>query len=268
MNRIKISTWNINGINSVIKKNSIQDYLRLSNYPPDILCLSEIRTNYESLEKNQYYTKELMINEKNHFKKFIFNCYENKKGYSGTAILSKYNHINYDFYENKIDESRIISIEYESFIVVNVYVPFSGYNFDRLSYRLEVFNKHFEEILIYLTKKRKHLIILGDLNVAHKDSDVHSLLKMLPGCSFEERFWFSKLLIKFDLVDVFRILNSNSIKFSYFSNRTKNNSIFKAGMRLDYILVSKSIINNVELCDILDNIKGSDHCPVEMIFNV
>lgn len=266
--KIKISTWNINGINSFIKKDSFQTYINRSNNPPDILCLSEIRTNYKHLETKNYYINEFKINDKNHFKKFIFNCSKHFNGYSGTAILSKYNYLNYDFYENIDDESRMISVEYDLFIILNLYVPFTGDKKYRLPYRMNKFNYNLDRTIEDLLNRGKPLIIVGDLNVAHKDSDVHSLLEMLPGCSIEEREWFSNFLNKFDLVDTFRHLNQNSLKYSYFSNRTKNNSIFKAGMRLDYILVSKPLIKNVIYCDILDEIRGSDHCPVEMIITI
>lgn len=141
---IKISSWNINGIKSAIRKNQLSKYIISSN--PDIICFSEIRTNLENLEENNYYYKEL--NE--YYPYSYWNCSNTKKGYSGTAVLSKFKAKKSYFYH---EEGRILVCDFGKFNLVNLYCPFSGNNFERLEYRVGNWRKLLDNVLDKFSSK-------------------------------------------------------------------------------------------------------------------
>ena len=250
----KIGSWNINGIKSIIRKGSLANYI--SAYDPDILCLSEIRTNYVNLKENNYYYKELgQIYEYTYW-----NIPIHKKGYSGTAILSKLRPLKYKFYD---DEGRITMCEFENFVLFSIYSPNSGEDFSRLSYKCGEWNTNFRKIIQNSFKFNKPLILAGDFNCAHRNLDVYSLLDLLPGCTEEERIDFNSLLNDFNLIDIYRENKPNDIKFTFWSNRV-NSRLFNRGMRLDYFLIDRKLKEKINYSQIIDNIKGSDHCPIEL----
>ena len=112
-------------------------------------------------------------------------------------------------------------------------------------------------------KKDKPLIITGDLNVAHKNIDVYFMLSDLPGCSVKERIAFNCFLKEFNLVDCFRELYPSKIKFTFWSNR-QHQRLYNMGLRLDYFLISRNAFSSVIDCRVKNNVKGSDHCPIEL----
>lgn len=193
-------------------------------------------------------------------------CYYNyaeKKGYSGTAIFAKHEPISVR-YGIGIDmhdhEGRAITLEYEDFFLVNFYVPNSQRELARLDYRME-WENDVREYLVSLDKI-KPVIVCGDLNVAHNEIDLKNPQsnRMSAGFSDAERGKFSELLSA-GFSDTFRTLYPDTVKYSWwsymFKAREKN-----AGWRIDYFLVSNRIMGNVRDSFILNEIMGSDHCPV------
>ena len=193
-------------------------------------------------------------------------CYYNyaeKKGYSGTAIFTKHEPISVR-YGIGIDmhdhEGRAITLEYEDFFLVNFYVPNSQRELARLDYRME-WENDVREYLVSLDKI-KPVIVCGDLNVAHNEIDLKNPQsnRMSAGFSDAEREKFSELLSA-GFSDTFRTLYPDTVKYSWwsymFKAREKN-----AGWRIDYFLVSNRIMGNVRDSFILNEIMGSDHCPV------
>ena len=193
-------------------------------------------------------------------------CYYNyaeKKGYSGTAIFAKHEPISVR-YGIGIDmhdhEGRAITLEYEDFFLVNFYVPNSQRELARLDYRME-WENDVREYLVSLDKI-KPVIVCGDLNVAHNELDLKNPQsnRMSAGFSDAERGKFSELLSA-GFSDTFRTLYPDTVKYSWwsymFKAREKN-----AGWRIDYFLVSNRIMGNVRDSFILNEIMGSDHCPV------
>lgn len=193
-------------------------------------------------------------------------CYYNyaeKKGYSGTAIFTKHEPISVR-YGIGIDmhdhEGRAITLEYEDFFLVNFYVPNSQRELARLDYRME-WENDVREYLVSLDKI-KPVIVCGDLNVAHNEIDLKNPQsnRMSAGFSDAERGKFSELLSA-GFSDTFRTLYPDTVKYSWwsymFKAREKN-----AGWRIDYFLVSNRIMGNVRDSFILNEIMGSDHCPV------
>ena len=252
---MKFISWNVNGLRAQIKK-GFEDFLKTED--ADFYCIQETKMQRHQLEKefDGYY----------HF----FNSAQ-KAGYSGTLILTKHQPLNIylDFSKYNIDyhndEGRVITLEYKKFFLVNVYVPNSGNELKRLDYRMN-FDKDFN---IYLNnlRKEKNVIICGDLNVAHQPIDLKNPKTNTKNAGFtlEERTGFSDLLYS-GFVDTFRHLYPTTVKYSWWSARF-NARANNVGWRIDYFVVNKEAITKVEDSFILDNIYGSDHCPVGIIYN-
>ena len=167
--QVSIWHWNINGLNAVCERGDLQEFLKKTN--PDILCLNEIKMDYEKMDKMNYH--KMLPSEYEQY----WNCCKVKKGYAGTAILTKVKplSVTYDLGISKHDgEGRVVTAEFKEFILVSTYVPNSGDGLKRLKYRVNEWDQDFQK---YLTKlrddKKKPLILSGDLNVAHLEIDVH-----------------------------------------------------------------------------------------------
>jgi len=258
---MKIISFNVNGIRSICGKsksgekecpfeNNVLNKL-IEEQNPDILCLQEIRCQTR---------KELDC-----YKKFFPYIYANfstvKKGYSGTAILSKTkaNNIITEFNNtnNIHKEGRIILAEFENYYVVNVYTPNSKDELARLSERLE-WDRFYENTLKNL---KKPYIACGDLNCALEDIDIHNpkVHHKSAGFSDDERKSFKTIIENCDLIDTFRYKNPTSIRYTYWSNMRKARENNR-GWRIDYILTTKSF--TVHSADTLPEYFGSDHCPI------
>ncbi len=257
---MKIIAWNVNGIRAILKK---ENFINLINdESPDIFCLGETKIScpYDEVEKT--------LNEtlKDKYYSYWSPC-KVRGGYSGTAIFSKkkpknvifgLNHNNKDYDE----EGRMITCEFNKFYLVHVYTPNSGQLLKRLEYRTNIWDTTFRKRIIEL-QKDKPVIVCGDLNVAHKEIDLKNPKTNLKtaGFTIEERNSFDEFLNETKLIDSFRYLNNEIIKYSYwtykFNARTNN-----AGWRIDYFLVDNKILKKVIKSDILDTVLGSDHAPI------
>jgi len=253
---MKIISFNVNGMKSIHGKSKTgekgcepnENVLTklIDEQKPDILCLQETRCST---------TKEL---ECYGFEN-IYTSFAEKKGYSGTAILSKQKPMNIEYFNGPLvtNEGRMIVAEYDTFIVVNVYTPNSKDELLRLDERL-VWDMKFCE---YLTNLKKPIVACGDFNCASQDIDIHNpkVHRKSAGFSDEERDSFNVLRNEIGLIDTFRRLHPDTIKYSYWSNfhqsREKNR-----GWRIDYVLCSSSL--SIVEADILNEYFGSDHCPV------
>lgn len=250
---MKIVSWNVNGIRAIIKKDFIECIDTMS---PDILCLQE--------------TKAQQDEAADVLSSFIdYNLYTNsadKKGYSGTVLLSKTKPIaviNGMGIMEHDDEGRIICAEYSRFYLVNVYVPNSGQKLERLEYR----KKWDHDFLKYLKKleQTKPVIICGDFNVAHKPIDLKndkSNYNKTAGYTQVEIDGMDNLL-KYNFVDSFRNLYPNKVAYTYWSYRFKARER-DIGWRIDYFLVSKFLVDKVKSVEIASTIYGSDHCPISL----
>ncbi|HLO57977.1 MAG TPA: exodeoxyribonuclease III [Bacteroidales bacterium] len=251
MERLRILSWNVNGIRSQIGKDF---YNTVRNLNPDILCLQETKAQYENMPD---LTKELPAYE----------MYLNaavQKGYAGTAVLSKVKPLyqTKDIGMEKHDqEGRVINLEFESFYLVNVYVPNSGQELKRLDYRKE----WDEEFLNHIKKldTKKPVIVIGDLNVAHEPIDLarpKENYNKVAGYTQVEIDGFKKLT-EAGFVDTFRHLYKDKVQYTYWSQRF-NARAKNVGWRIDYFIVSKRFVSNVKDSFILDQVMGSDHCPL------
>ena len=252
MAELHIMNWNVNGIRSIIKKDFIKDVRHLA---PDILCLQETKASVEEVRS----ALELLPE----YKTFVNSC-KTRKGYSGTTILAKKEALNVvcDMNVEEHDqEGRVMAAEFETFFLVTVYTPNSGEGLKRLDYR-EKWDEEFRKYVVAL-KAKKPVIICGDLNVAHQPIDIARAKENYnrsAGYTQREIDGFTKLL-ESGFIDTFRRFYPEEVKYTYwnvmFNSRARN-----VGWRIDYFLVSESIIGKVKDSMIYDHVLGSDHCPV------
>ena len=247
----KIISWNVNGLRAVYKK-GFEDIFNKIN--ADMFCIQETKLQEGQIDLN-FPGYEIYWN------------YAEKKGYSGTAIFTRIKPISVKKgigVEEHDKEGRVITLEFEDYYLVTVYTPNSQAELARLDYRM----KWEEDFKAYLKKleEKKPVIVCGDLNVAHKDIDLKNPKTNRKNAGFtdEEREKFSKLL-ESGFIDTFRYFYPKEEgKYSWwsyrFSARKKN-----AGWRIDYFLVSECLKNRLKSADILSDVMGSDHCPVELV---
>ena len=251
---MNIISWNVNGIRAVAKKDFFKD---LEGLDPDIFCLQETKAQDDQV------AEVLAASDK-------YEVYSNsaeKKGYSGTAILTRikplsvFRDIGLDEFDQ---EGRVLCLEFQDFFLVNVYVPNSGNELKRLNYRQEWDLAFFN----YLKKleETKPVIACGDFNVAHRDIDLAR-----PKPNYNKSAGFTQKEIDGmdrytggGFVDTFRHYYPDTEgAYSWWSYRAgargKN-----VGWRIDYFLVSVSYMPSVKSASILNEVMGSDHCPVQI----
>jgi exodeoxyribonuclease III len=253
MQKLKIYSWNVNGIRAAVK-NGFTEWLKEAK--PDIVCLQEIKINDTAREKVEF--DFVGYNEFWHSAE--------RPGYSGTAILTKIEPISVDRggWDN---EGRVLTLEFDKFYLVNTYFPNSNHELSRLGFK-EEFNEAWLEYVKKLEKK-KPVVTCGDFNVAHEAIDLANPKENEGNAGFtkEERGWMDKF-IKNGLIDTFRLIHGDETgKYSWWSYRmmcrAKN-----IGWRIDYFLVSEKLKKNIKDAFINDTVLGSDHCPVGIILEI
>ena len=245
---MKIISWNVAGLRACYKKGLEEFFL---SELPDMFCMQETKV----LEKEN----PLHIEG---YKEYLYPA--EKKGYSGNMIYSKIEPLSIKYgigIEEFDSEGRVITLEYDNFYLVNAYVPNSKRELERLNERM-----YFEdEMRKYLKSLNKNVIYCGDLNVAHEEIDIKNAKTNTRSAGFtiEERNKMTELL-ESGFTDTFRYLYPDTIKYSWWSYmggaRAKN-----VGWRLDYFIVNNEYINKVKDSLILNEIMGSDHCPIKLI---
>lgn len=245
---MKIISWNVNGLRAVLKKGFLEF---IDTHQPDILCLQEIKANQEdvTIDLAQYHQ--------------YWNSAQ-KKGYSGTCIFTKEKPLNVtngillDIHDL---EGRVITLEYSTFFLVNVYVPNSKRDLSRLEYRSKQWDVDFLNYLKSLESK-KPVIFCGDLNVAHNEIDLTYPKANLNNHGFtpEERAGFQRI-IDSGFIDTFREFEKGPGHYTWWSpfSKCRERNI---GWRIDYFLVSSALRQQLMDSYILKEVMGSDHCPV------
>lgn len=244
---MKLITWNVNGLRAILKKGFEEFCL---NQDADVISIQESKMQQGQavvdIPTEQYWN------------------FAEKKGYSGTAVFTrrKPDGVGYDIDASGHDtEGRSITLDYGNFYLVNEYTPNSGDGLKRLDYRMEWEDARRE----YLRKldKEKPVILCGDLNVAHTEIDLKNPKSNRKNAGFtdEERGKFNELLDS-GFVDTFRYLYPEQTDaytwWSYRFNARANNS----GWRIDYFIVSDRIKDNIREVTLMNEVFGSDHCPV------
>ncbi|TYB79493.1 exodeoxyribonuclease III [Bizionia myxarmorum] len=246
-----IISWNVNGIRAIVKKDFFESIEKLN---PDILCLQETKAQDNEVKK-------ALLPVSDYFQ--FYNSAE-KKGYSGTATLSK---TEPESSTNDMEitrhnaEGRLQCTEYKDLYLVNVYVPNSGQELARLDYRKK-WDVDFLEYLKTL-EKTKPVIVCGDFNVAHRAIDLKN-----DKSNYNKTAGYTQIeidgmdnLIKAGFVDCFRYLHPEEIAYTFWSYRFKSRER-NTGWRIDYFLVSNALAEKINSVDILSDYYGSDHCPI------
>lgn len=247
---MKLISWNVNGLRAVAGKGFADIFKELD---ADFVCLQETKLQAGQLDLE-----------------FPGYCswwnYADKKGYSGTVIYSRHEPISiaYGIGKDEHDhEGRVITFESNGFYLVNVYTPNSQDGLKRLDYRMD-WEDSFRRYVCGLDKV-KPVIICGDMNVAHNEIDLKNPATnhLNAGFSDEERGKMTQLL-EAGFCDTWRYQHPSEMKYSWWSYRMRARER-NVGWRIDYFLVSNSIKDRIVSTDILNDITGSDHCPVELV---
>lgn len=248
---MKLVSWNVNGIRAILGKDFMEYF---SDIDADIFCLQETKCQAGQVELDlegyyQYWN------------------YAEKKGYSGTAVFTRIKPIEVNYgigIDHHDKEGRVITLEYDDFYLVNCYTPNSQNELVRLDYRMEWeddFRSYLKTIELH-----KPVILCGDLNVAHTEIDLKNPKsnRKNAGFSDEERAKMSKLLDS-GFIDTFRYFYPDKegayTWWSYLRKARDRN----AGWRIDYFIVSEALKDRLESAAILNDVMGSDHCPVELV---
>ena len=251
---MKILSFNVNGIRAVVGKNFIAD---MQAQAPDVICLQETKATPEQVAAAVAPLSDYQVYANS----------ADRKGYSGTAILTKVAplSVTYDIGMPDHDtEGRVICAEFSNFYLVTVYVPNSGSELLRLDYR-QTWDAAFLNYLKNL-EKSKPVVVCGDFNVAHQAIDLAR-----PKENYNKAAGYMQAeidgmnaFVGAGLLDSFRALNPEQVKYSWWSYRAgareKN-----VGWRIDYFLVSEAFIPQVQEAFILNDVFGSDHCPVGVV---
>ena len=274
---MKFISWNVNGIRACVKKGFLDFF---NETDADIFCIQESKMQEGQLDLDlpgyhQYWN------------------YAVKKGYSGTGIFTKEEPISVSYglgIEEHDQEGRVITLEFKDYYFITVYTPNSQSELARLSYRM----KWEEDFLAYLKKleekkpvifcgdlkesqpsliqeakpKKKPIIICGDFNVAATELDLKNPKNNVKNAGFtpEEREKF-KTLLDSGFTDSYRYLHPDTEKYSWWSYRFKARER-NAGWRIDYFLTSDSIKDKIKDAEILTDVMGSDHCPIELDIDI
>lgn len=260
---MRIISWNVNGIRANVKKGGFDWFL---NESPDIYCIQETKAKQEQLEPG-------IANPPGYFANFDHS--KGRNGYSGVATFSKTKPIKVEFglgVEKYDQEGRFIGVFYENplkniakLAVLNIYFPNGGGGPERLQFKLE----YYDCFLKYINNLRKEgyeIVFTGDVNTAHTEIDLARPKENVGNTGFLpiERAWMDKVIDN-NYIDVFRKLHPDETgKYTYWDMKTFARER-NVGWRIDYFFATPDLLKIIKKCEILDNIYGSDHCPIELV---
>jgi exodeoxyribonuclease-3 len=248
---MKILSWNVNGIRAAGKKGLFE---WIQKEKADIVCLQEIKAMPEQVPPHL----------RNIPGYYVFWNSAEKKGYSGVVIFTKEKPISVKngFGIEKFDtEGRSIIAEFPSFTLFNVYYPNGKKNQERLDYKLDFY----DTFLAYadnLKAEGKNIVVCGDFNTAHKEIDLSRPKEneKVSGFLPIERAWIDTF-IDHGYVDTFRHFNKEPNQYTWWDMKTRARER-NVGWRIDYFFANKEFIQHVKKSFILQDVMGSDHCPI------
>lgn len=251
---MKLVSWNVNGLRAVLGK-GMPDYLL--GEQADVYCFQEIKAQPEQVDWQVPDGYAAFWNP------------AQRKGYSGTLILTRVEPANYHagIGESEGDsEGRVQTMEFPDFHLVNVYTPNAKGDLSRLRYRTTVWDEAFREHCTKLAVT-KPVVFCGDLNVAHKEIDLANPKSNRGSAGFtdEEREAFDKHL-EAGFIDSFRQFDDRPGQYSWWSYRAGARSR-NVGWRIDYVCVSEALKEQLKGAFIRPDVAGSDHCPVGIELN-
>lgn len=248
---MKIISWNVNGVRAIHKKGFLNWFKKQK---ADIICIQESKAQTDVIPE------ELKNIPGYHF----FHSQAKKKGYSGVAVWTKEEpkQVITEFGNKQTDdEGRILRLDFDKFILFNIYFPNGGASDIRLKYKL----KFYDEFLKYidkLKKQKKKIIFTGDVNTAHQEIDLARPKANEKNTGFLpiERAWLDKL-IKHGYLDTFRMFNDQPNNYTWWDYKTRARDR-NVGWRIDYFFISKNLEPQIKKAFIKDKDMGSDHCPL------
>lgn len=249
--KLSLWSWNVNGLRAVLNK----DFTKvLQRERPDIICLQETK-----LQEHQIPPE---LDELSEYHKYW--SHAQRKGYSGTAILSKPLPLSVEYglgNEEFDSEGRTVICEYDSFILFNIYFPNGQKDDERLDYKL----RFYDYCLDVMEAKRatgKMVLVTGDYNTAHHPIDLANPKENEKYSGFLpiERAWLDKIVSR-GWVDTFRMFNPEPDQYSWWSYRAGARPR-NIGWRIDYFFVNAEHQDRIHSAGIRQDIMGSDHCPV------
>ena len=251
---MKIVTWNVNGLRAALKKDALSAIL---SWGPNLLCLQEIKARPDQLTDEQRNIPGYQI---------IWNPAE-RLGYSGVATLTSEEplEIELGMHAPRFDmEGRVIRTRHPDFLLYNIYFPNGQRGKDRVDYKLD-FYAHLLEACEKLHAASENIIITGDFNTAHMPIDLKNPKENVTTSGFlpEERERVDKFL-EHGFVDIYRRLYPDREQYTWWTYRF-NARQRGIGWRIDYFLVSETLVSRVKDVIIHDDVPGSDHCPVELV---
>ena len=249
---MRIISWNVNGLRANVKKGGFDWFI---NESPDIYCIQETKAHPDQLDDG-------VRNPAGYFSYF-----DHSKGRKGVAVYSKVkpDKVEYGLGVPEYDqEGRLLALFFKDFVLLNNYFPNGGGGPERLSFKL----RYYEEFLKYINKLKNQgseIIFCGDINTAHTEIDLARPRENINNTGFLpiERGWLDKVVIA-GYTDVFRHLHQGEVgKYTWWDMKTfaRDRNV---GWRIDYFFVTEGILKMVTKAKILDEIMGSDHCPIEI----
>ncbi|WP_028296566.1 exodeoxyribonuclease III [Olivibacter sitiensis] len=255
---MRIITYNVNGIRAAIKKDWLK-WLKETN--ADVVCLQEIKATPDQL-------LELLLIEEMGYEHYWYPA--EKKGYSGTAILTKISpkHVEYGCGIPAYDsEGRVLRVDFEALSVISAYFPSGSSGDIRQEFKYQ-FLDDFQRYSDTLLGELPNLVISGDYNICHRPIDIHNPKSNANSSGFlpEERAWMESF-INSGYIDTFRHLHPDPHQYTWWSYRA-NARAKNLGWRIDYNMASKALENRIAHAAILPEARHSDHCPVLLDLNI
>ncbi|NNJ51557.1 MAG: exodeoxyribonuclease III [Ignavibacteriaceae bacterium] len=253
MPKVKLLSWNVNGIRAIYKKGFLDWFKKLN---PDMLCLQETKAHPDQLVDE--------LKNVNGYESHFSSA--EKKGYSGVVTYTKEmpvdakNGIGIKKFDS---EGRFIITEFKEFILFNIYFPNGKASKERLQYKMDFYDaflKHCKKLL----KQGKKIVVCGDVNTAHEEIDLARPKENSKNSGFlpEERKWIDKFIAA-GFIDTFRMFNKEPENYTWWDmiTRARDRNV---GWRIDYFYASENLKNNIKSASIHSTVMGSDHCPIEL----
>jgi exodeoxyribonuclease-3 len=252
INLVRIISYNVNGLRAAISKGFL-DWLKTD--PADVVCLQETKAQKENVDHKPFHDLG--------YSDYWFSA--QKKGYSGVAVFTKIkpDHVQYGTgHKVSDDEGRVLQLDFDDVHLINAYFPSGTTGEERQTFKYAWLDEFFSYLGELQTKYPK-MILCGDYNIAHKETDIHNPKGNVKTSGFlpDERAWMDKFFAH-GWIDSFRIHHPEPHRYSWWSQRFPGVRTNNKGWRIDYINVTEPLEKNVLDAEIYPNIMHSDHCPV------
>ena len=251
MEKLKLYSWNVNGIRASIKKGIVE---WINKEQPDIFCTQETKAQFHQLP-------ESIINVSGYTS--YWNSAE-KPGYSGVSIHTRSkpeNHENGMGAEEFDHEGRTLMMKFQNFTLYNVYFPNGQSKEERLKYKLEFYDE-FLKIILKKKEDGEKIVICGDFNTAHHEIDLARPKENINNSGFLpiEREWLDQL-VDSGFIDCYREFNQESGNYTFWDTKTRARDR-NIGWRIDYFFIDELLKSNLISAEIMNGVFGSDHCPI------